>query len=248
MTTALLALLIAGPAAAAEALGPSSRAAQPVTFRTADGWTIAAKYRPARLGRATLVLAHGYASAGVEWDRFADKLAREGIGTLAIDLRGHAGSTKGPSGERGYESFDRMTGEWATAVEDLLAAARWLETERRVKPGRVAFGGASLGANLAAEASKKRGAAFLLLLSAGPGALPDKPAMPALAAASKKDGGAWGALKWLKQAGHAETLEAPAGHGVQMFEHVATFNAIVSWVLAKGAPTRAPNARVRSLQ
>ena len=43
-------------------------AAQAVTFATKDGWTIAAAYRPASAGNATVVLAHGVGSAGVEWN------------------------------------------------------------------------------------------------------------------------------------------------------------------------------------
>ena len=39
-------------------------AAQAVSFATKDGWTIAASYRPAAKGKATVVLAHGVGSAG----------------------------------------------------------------------------------------------------------------------------------------------------------------------------------------
>lgn len=204
-----------------------------VSFKTSDGWTIAAKYRPARAGRATLVLAHGVGSAAVEWDRFAERLALEGVGTLAVDLRGHAGSVKGPQGKAGYEGFD-ANGEWPRAVSDLRAAAKWLKAQG-VPTGRVAFGGASIGANLASAAAGKT-AAFLLLLSPGVdyrGArLVATAGLKTLAAASLIDRYAFAATRELDDRGLATTVYAPAGHGVQMLDDPSTLNRIASWVVA----------------
>ena len=144
-----LALLLALACAA------SAAASQKVEFKTSDGWTLRALYRAPRPGRAVMVLAHGVASSRGEWDRFAERLSAEGLGSLALDLRGHGESTKGPDGERDLKDFD-ATGEWIKAVADLRAAAAWLEA-RGVKASRIAFGGASIGANLASSAAADRG-------------------------------------------------------------------------------------------
>lgn len=204
-----------------------------VSFKAHDGWTIVAKYRPARAGRATLVLAHGIGSAAVEWDRFAERLALEGVGTLAVDLRGHAGSQRGPSGKSDFTSFD-ASGEWPRAVSDLRAAAKWLKTQG-VPAGRVAFGGASIGANLASAAAGKS-TPFLLLLSPGSdyrGArLVATAGLKTLAAASLSDRYAFAAARELEDRGLATTVYAPAGHGVQMFDDPQTLERITSWVVA----------------
>ena len=120
-----------------------------IAFKTPDGWTLAADYRPPRKGGMVMVLAHGVASSKNEWERFAARLSSQGVGSLAVDLRGHGESTKGPKGERDFKDFD-ATGEWVEAVADLRAAASWLEA-RGVISARIAFGGASIGANLASQ-------------------------------------------------------------------------------------------------
>lgn len=216
---------------------PQRRVERAVSFKTSDGWTIAAKYRPARGDRATLVLAHGVGSAAGEWDRFAERLALEDVGTLAIDLRGHAGSRRGPSGKSDFKSFD-ANGEWPRVVGDLRAAAAWLKIQG-VPAGRVAFGGASIGANLASAAAGKS-APFLLLLS--PGAdyrgvlLIATPGLKTLAAASRGDRYAFDAARELEDRGLATTVYAPAGHGVQMFNDPSTLDRIASWVVSASHP------------
>ena len=215
------------------ALAAAAPTPKPVSFKTPDGWTIAATYRPARAGRATLILAHGVGSASQEWGRLAERLTLEGVGTLAIDLRGHANSQNGPSGKTGFTSFD-ASGEWPRAAADLRAAAAWLKA-RGVPEERIAFGGASIGANLASVvAAQSPSAPFLLLLS--PGAdyrsarLAARPGLKTLAAASTPDGYAYAAVRELEQRGLATALIAPSGHGVQMFDDPATLDAIASWV------------------
>ena len=159
MTAAVL--LLAALAAAAP------RPPEIVSFKTKDGWTLAADRRPGRKDGVVVVLAHGVGSSRGEWTRLAERLQAAGVGTLAVDLRGHHDSLKGPKGAGDYATFD-ATGEWPKAAEDLSAAARWLKA-RGVGESRIAFGGASIGANLAAlAAAKNPKAPFLLLFSPGP--------------------------------------------------------------------------------
>lgn len=217
-------------AAAAVALA----AAQAVSFATKDGWTISAAYRPAAKGNATVVLAHGVGSSAAEWARFAEALAAKGVGTLALDLRGHAASRRGPPGSTDYTGFDARL-SWPAAAEDLRAAAAWLKS-KGVPGESVAFGGASIGANLASVvAAERKSAPFLLLLSPAREyrgvALKTRKGLKTWAAASPADGYSLIAVRELEAAKSAEVLYAPAGHGVQMFEDPAAFERAASWTV-----------------
>jgi alpha-beta hydrolase superfamily lysophospholipase len=209
-------------------------AVQAVTFATKDGWTIAANYRPASKGNATVILAHGVGSSSNEWKRFSEALAAKGIGTLALDLRGHAGSRLGPKGSTDFTGFDAW-GAWPAAAEDLRAAAVWLKS-KGVPDGRIAFGGASIGANLAsAVAAERKSAPFLLLLSPSGNyrgvLLKTRKGLKTFAAASPADGYAFIGVKELESSKAAAVLYAPGGHGVQMFDDPATFERIVDWTV-----------------
>ena len=239
MIHAALALLLSASAAAAPG------AEQKVSFQTKDGWTISALYRPARKHGAVLILAHGVGSSKGEWAGFTQRLAAKGVGTLAIDLRGHVESKLGPHGPRDSSDFD-ATGEWPRVVGDLDAAVDWLKA-RGVAEDRIALGGASIGANLASVAAAERPKTpFLLLLSAGVdyrGVKLSKPATKTLAGASPGDVYAYRILKPLGAVPGVETFEAPAGHGVQMFADPATLDKIVDWVVAASRAPRPKHAR-----
>jgi len=214
-------------------------AIQAVSFATKDGWTISAAYRPASKGAATVVLAHGVGSAGGEWARFAEALAAKGVGTLALDLRGHAGSRRGPPGSTDFTGFD-VHGAWPAAAEDLRAAASWLKTQG-VPDARVAFGGASIGANLASVvAAERKSAPFLLLLSPSGNyrgvMLKTRPKLKTFAAASPADGYAFIGVKQLEKDKTATVLYAPGGHGVQMFDDPTTFARVVAWTVKAAGP------------
>jgi predicted alpha/beta hydrolase len=221
--------------AAAALAAPAPRPVKKISLKTRDGWALVASYRAPRQGGVVMVLAHGVGSSRIEWDAFADRLAAAGVGTLAVDLRGHHDSVNGPKGARTYVDFD-ATGEWPKAVEDLDAAARWLEA-RGVSSSSVAFGGASIGANLAALAAAARPKTpFLLMLSPGPDyrgvELKRRRGLRALAVASPGDAYAFQTLKPLSTTG-VETLEAPGGHGAQMLSDPATADKIVAWIIGR---------------
>jgi alpha-beta hydrolase superfamily lysophospholipase len=208
---------------------PKPAKAQPVVIQS-RGRALAASWRPPRRGMPLLVLAHGVGAGKGEWEKLSARLASRGWGTLALDLRGHGGSAASPDEWKG---FDR-SGEWPRLADDLLAAARWAES-KKVEPARVAFGGASLGANLAADADARRPGRFLLLLS--PGAdyrgvpLRLRSGAKTLAVAARGDAYAFAAAQELGKRG-ATVLEAPGGHGAPMLDDEATLTAALEWLAA----------------
>ncbi len=80
----------------------------PVRFKTVDGWTIVGVYHPPRPGGKkgdVAVLIHGVGAGHGEWSSIEPRLWKMGLGTLAIDLRGHGESDQGPSGKRVWSQF-----------------------------------------------------------------------------------------------------------------------------------------------
>jgi alpha-beta hydrolase superfamily lysophospholipase len=128
----LLALALPAPAVAA----------QRVTFRTDDGIALVASwYEPSTRSGPAVILLHMLHRSRRDWEGLASRLAAEGIGALAVDLRGH-GESQGTAGP-----------DYAALVRDVRAARRYLSARPDVAPGRIGLLGASLGANLAALAA-----------------------------------------------------------------------------------------------
>ena len=135
-------------------------AEQRVSIRTDDGVTLAASwYEPSSRPGPAVILVHMLNRSRKEWDAFAQRLASEGIGALAFDLRGHGESAAGPSPAAGQS-------EYAAMVQDVRAVRRYLAQRSDVQQSRVGVIGASIGANLAAlEASADSTIASLAFLS-----------------------------------------------------------------------------------
>lgn len=143
LTTLITALVLPG----------ESRAAQRVTLRTDDGIILTATwYEPPARGPA-VILVHMLHRSRRDFDALASRLASEGIGALALDLRGH-GDSQGSIGT-----------DFAPMVADVKAARRFLIGRSDVS-GKIGLLGASLGANLVAlAAADDPGVASLALLS-----------------------------------------------------------------------------------
>lgn len=224
-------LLAAGLAGAAAPKPPPfmPKAAKPVTVTVESGGRrLAAVWRAPRRGMPVIVLAHGVGAGKGEWERFALRLAGRGYGTLAVDLRGHGGSA---ARENEWKEFDAK-GEWPRLKDDLLAAAAWIEA-KGIEPERLAFAGASIGANLAAAADAERPGRFLLLLSPGAdyrGArLALRPGSKTLAVAARADAYAFATSAELASRG-AAVLEAPGGHGAPLLDDPATMDKVLDWL------------------
>jgi dienelactone hydrolase len=212
LTAALLVMLaVAQPAAGT----------QRVSIRTEDGITLAATwYEPSTRSAPAVVLVHMLHRTRRDWDGIASRLASEGIGALAIDLRGH--------GESSGALLEGDSPDYSALVRDVTAARRYLATRPDVQQGRMGIAGASIGANVAVLAAATDPAVSSLALlspSLDYRGLRIEPAMkkyggrPALIVVSDDDPYAGRSAKDLQKAGNGtrEVLVLNhAGHGTVM--------------------------------
>jgi len=130
MAKVVVAALLLLAAADAEASGRA------VTFASLDGTALSAEYYEASARPApAVVLVHMFTRSRSDWGNLPDRLQDAGITALAIDLRGHGGSS-------GSQQV------LADMVQDVRAAVQWLAARPGVRPGSIGLVGASLGASL----------------------------------------------------------------------------------------------------
>lgn len=214
---------------------PVLAAAQRVTIRTDDGVSLAGTwYEPGTRQAPAVILVHMLHRTRRDWDPVAARLASEGIGALAIDLRGHGESSGGIDGGEAPD--------FSALVRDVSAARRYLASRSDVQQSRVGIAGASIGANLAVlAASADPSVVSLALLSPSldyrglriEAAMKKYGARPALLVASDEDPYAIRSAKDLQKAGGGtrELLVLNhAGHGTVMLARDADLTrALVDW-------------------
>ncbi|HAM35345.1 MAG TPA: hypothetical protein DEB40_11225 [Elusimicrobia bacterium] len=223
--------LWACPHAAAADHAPAT-AARTVHFKTPDGWTLAARYRAPRLGRPVVILVHGVAAGKDEWAPLEAELERRGVGSLAVDLRGHGESLRGPAGDTDFRGFD-AAGEWPKAAKDIAAATAFLQRQG-IAPSRVGYLGASIGANLVSRAQPRP--RWLALLSPGIdyrgvrlARAPD--GLPVMVAASPSDAYALRtAADYASLRPATVFLRARQGHGAQMLSDREFMDRLLDWI------------------
>jgi dienelactone hydrolase len=211
-------VLLAWMAVAPVSTAPTQR----VTLRTEDGATLAATwYEPSSRPAPAVILVHMLERSRRDWDNFAHRLAGDGIGALAIDLRGHGESQRYSMPEASTET------SYASMVLDIKAARRYLAGRYDVQQSHVGIAGASLGANLAVLAAAADGSLSSLALlspSLDYRGLRIEPVVkkirsPILLVASSDDAYAARSVRELHKAGGGErqllTLDH-AGHGTAM--------------------------------
>lgn len=194
-----------------------------VTIRTDDGVSLAATWYEPQSRSPAVVLVHMLHKSRRDWDPVASRLAAEGIGALALDLRGHGESTG--------TSPDGDAADYSVLVRDVTAARRYVASRSDVQPARIGIAGASIGANLAVlEASADTTVASLALLSPTSdyrglrieAALKKYGTRPALMIASDDDAYAMRSAKELQKAGGGTRellIVNHAGHGTVMLGH-----------------------------
>lgn len=106
------------------------------TVQSADGTTLAFRGWPVEGSRVTFAVVHGLGEHAGRYERFANGMAKFGMGTFALDLRGHG---KSP-GQRGHIDA------WSQWTQDTAAFVRHVEglTTSEVVPLGHSFGGTVL--------------------------------------------------------------------------------------------------------
>jgi dienelactone hydrolase len=210
-------------------------AGRTVTLRTEDGLTLSATwYEPSVRPAPAVILVHMLKGSRRDWDGVASRLASEGIGAIALDLRGHGDSQSVPLPE--------APPDFAAMVADLTAARRFLASRPDVQPTRIGIAGASLGASLAVlAASSDTAIVSLALLSPSldyrglriEAAVRKYAGRPILLISSGEDAYAGRTVKDLQKAGsgtrEALTLSG-AGHGTHMLSRAPELSrSLVDW-------------------
>lgn len=122
-----------------------------VELYTEDGWTLSARYQPAAEDQLTFILLHEARGRRTNWYLLARKMVREGVGYLALDLRGHGASTQGPEEESlTWRKFrvSKKNNPWENMREDVAAAVAFLKA-MEVPEDAIAIGGADVGGSIA---------------------------------------------------------------------------------------------------
>jgi len=157
----------ATPAAPVEKIPPAAKrddGGVDVILTSADGVKLAATHwaGPAANERC-VVFVHQLGSTREEWGPLIERLARR-YEILALDLRGHGGSTRGPTRELSWRRLHER--DWEAAVRDVEAAERWLG-ERGFRAEDCAYVGSSIGASLVVRFAAERPGTAVVLLSPG---------------------------------------------------------------------------------
>lgn len=212
-----------------------------VEFITEDGVMIVGEHREGSAGGPAALLLHMMPATKESWRALAEALSARGFATLAIDLRGHGESVRGP-GKRKLDYRDFSDDEHKAKMKDVEAAVRWLE-ERGASRGRMALAGASIGANLSiAYAGEHADVPAVVALSPGldyhgvvtkdaAAAMPRSQKL--LLAASAEDEESFSSVHALARTkADAELQELKdAGHGTTMLERGPGFFAyVVEWI------------------
>ena len=147
-----------------------------LALTSADGFALKGTLTlPTAKGKVPVViLAHQFGSDRSGWAPLAERLAARGIGTLALDLRGHGASTHKGDAEVAV-SADFMASAKSVGFDqipaDLAQAATWLRKQPGVDGRRIGLAGSSVGAFSALlAAADVKPVAILSLSPAGTGA------------------------------------------------------------------------------
>ena len=223
-------------AVAALLLTPTeTTAAQRVTFRTDDGVTLSATwYEPStRLGPA-VILVHMLTRTRRDWEPIAQRLSSDGIGALALDLRGHGESAAGPRGRRIASTIPRWC--WTSAPRAAFSPS----AATCSRPGSVSPAPRSAPTSPRSLASADSSIASLALLSPSLDyrglrieAAARKVTRPMLLVAGDDDPYASRSARELQKAGGGPRellILKQAGHGTAMLGRDPTLaGALVDW-------------------
>jgi len=150
LTLAALLLSGCGGGKGADGNPPEPKATKTeVNFTAEDGVVIHGNlFMPAAENPPVVLLLHQRGGNKESWNPLIDKLVAKGCAVLAIDMRGHGGSTKKTDGSVVGEPEQ---GHWWECKKDAQAAIDFLLT-KGINKGKIAVIGASVGASVATYA------------------------------------------------------------------------------------------------
>jgi len=167
------AVLVAASAGGVSAQAKKKRelAGEVVDLHTTDGWTLKSQYLESREeDRLTFILLHESRGRRQNWYWLTQRMARRGIGYLAIDLRGHGQSNTPPEGQPATWREFRITkhdNPWDAMRQDISAGVEFL-LEQGVPEESIAIGGARVGGSLALKyAALNPAVPMIFMLSPG---------------------------------------------------------------------------------
>ena len=205
-----------------------------IHFKTSDGWNIAGVYYAPPKAKGAVVLVHGVGAGFGEWDTLEPKLWEMGLGTLAIDLRGHGNSAL--AGKKKWSQFSDS--DWASAQKDVESAVRFLN-KRGFKAKQIGLIGGSIGANLASRVADQLKLPWAALLSPGQEYRGVRLRIPQnvrlCVAASPQDSYAFQTALSLVTMPNVVFLQASSGHGAQMLAHPGFVDRLLSWIAKNSA-------------
>lgn len=115
----------------------AAAAGRPVILQSLDGTSLAGElFESSNRPSPGVVLVHMLSRNKGDWHGLPERIRDAGITALAIDLRGHGGSSG-------------AAGDLTAMIQDVRAAVQWLAARQNVRPDAIAVVGASLGASLA---------------------------------------------------------------------------------------------------
>jgi alpha-beta hydrolase superfamily lysophospholipase len=137
-----------------------------VSFQTFDGVKIVAEWYPVPTTIGVAILLHMMPMDRRSWMPFQQVLAKYGIASLALDMRGHGESLETETGQKlDYKKFEDI--QHQQSLNDVQAALDWLH-KKNYPLDRIMMAGASIGANLSlAMLEQEPGLCGAVLLSPG---------------------------------------------------------------------------------
>ena len=118
-------------------MAPETATATAGEVESADGTRLAYRGWPIAGGPIALAAIHGLGEHAGRYERFARGMAQHGMGTYALDLRGH-GNSPGPRGH--VDSWSKWTDDVAAFVRHIES----IEKATEVVPVGHSFGGVAL--------------------------------------------------------------------------------------------------------
>lgn len=123
---------------------------QRIEMTTTDGVKVIGSWVSAPTTVGAAVLVHAYPATKESWSLVQSILAKRGIASLAIDLRGHGESIHSEDGQLlDYRGFSEE--ETLSSMKDLRASYEWIR-KRGIDQEAIVFIGASIGANFCLRA------------------------------------------------------------------------------------------------